>query len=206
VVSRDGAWWAAGVNGKSLAGSEKLAATGAVQENIVLQIPERKGATYHMKITCTGVGATGIAKESYIFAPSTAKLELELNSCKATELDGGNCTLGAETLVSEAIEAKLSTNGVTATADFARHAGEYLFGIPLQGGKCSLAGEGHAIEGSFNMKLPTSGTESVEQQFVGEGEASKGLRMVGFENPEPPVYLTGKFKLKLTSGLAWSFL
>jgi hypothetical protein len=50
------------------------------------------------------------------------------------------------------------------------------------------------------LEVPTGQTEAVEQEFVGEGEAAKGLTWY-----EQPVYLNGKLKLKLASGKAWSF-
>ncbi len=75
--------------------------------------------------------------------------------------------------------------------------------IEVNGG-CAYSGlEG--IIGKFAMKLVKGQEEKTEQEFVGEGEASKELKLVGWMEPEPPVYITGKLKLKLESGSAWSF-
>ena len=56
------------------------------------------------------------------------------------------------------------------------------------------------VQGSVTLQAPKGQTEAAEQEFAGEGTLSKNLKIEG-----KPVYLTGKLKLKLASGKAWSF-
>jgi hypothetical protein len=63
------------------------------------------------------------------------------------------------------------------------------------------------IVGKFTTKITSGKTEQTEMHFVGEGESSSGLEMVGWgSDPSyPQVYIKGKFNLKLASGAKFSF-
>jgi hypothetical protein len=63
-----------------------------------------------------------------------------------------------------------------------------------------FSGGFNPLEGSVTLKLPKGQTEATKQEFVGEGTASKNLKL-----EKTLVYVTGKLKLKLASGKAWSF-
>jgi hypothetical protein len=61
------------------------------------------------------------------------------------------------------------------------------------------------IDGKFTTKITSGGTEQTEMHFVGEGESSTGLEIIGWGNPHPPVYISGEFNLKPASGAKYSF-
>jgi hypothetical protein len=58
------------------------------------------------------------------------------------------------------------------------------------------------MEGHVTFTMPKGREEAVEQTFVAQGtkESPDGLTFL-----KDPANLTGKFKLKLASGKAWSF-
>jgi hypothetical protein len=191
------------VNGKALSGSAKLATAVKVEEPIVLTSKTEKITGETLKIKCTSAALDKGSKEPDIVAPSTAKfVGMALEGCTLAGLKG--CSM--ESYVGlESFEGKLTA--ATAPEDSAefKQTEKYLSLIPFSGTSCAFAGEGTFIWGKFTMKATKGQEEKTEQEFVGEGEASSGLEIVGWGSPHPPVYVTGKFKLKLESGQTWSF-
>jgi hypothetical protein len=191
------------VGGKTLTGSEKLAATVKVEEPIVLYVSDPN--VPDIKITCT----TASVPSSEIVAPSTAKIgSLELSGCSMSGAPG--CSLGGTELRTEPIETTLSTSGPPPLTEdlstFSQTKSEaYLIDLEITGSSCSVSGAGAKIYGQFTTKITSGNTEQTEMHFVGEGEASSGLEIIGWGNPHPPVYISGKFNLKLASGAKFSF-
>ncbi len=188
------------VGGKALSGSEKLAETVKVEQSIVFSI--HGGSSAYATITCTKMSARA---PSEITSSGAIDLEsLGLGGCVLVEKGNSSCELSGSTLTTYPLEAKLSLG--TSPEDGAELTPKSPFApnwLEFKVSECNLLGEAdHPISGTLALKLAKGQTEAVEQEFVGEGEASKGL--YGFNSKEP-IYVTGKFKLKLASGKAWSF-
>ena len=66
--------------------------------------------------------------------------------------------------------------------------------------ECDLFSFLNPIKGTVTLQVPKGQTEATEQELTAEGKLSKGLTWYSTS-----VYLTGKVKLKLASGKAWSF-
>ena len=60
------------------------------------------------------------------------------------------------------------------------------------------------MKGQITFSMPKGREEAVEQTIVGQG-AKESPSELTFLPKEHPAYLTGKFKIKLASGKAWSF-
>ncbi len=75
-----------------------------------------------------------------------------------------------------------------------------------EGDICSLL-EGsfqQFMKGQVTFSMPKGREEAVEQTIVGQG-AKESPSELTFLPKEHPAYLTGKLKIKLASGKAWSF-
>jgi hypothetical protein len=59
----------------------------------------------------------------------------------------------------------------------------------------------YRITGKLPIKMPAGQTESAEQEIVFQ----KAAGLYNFGNTSEPIYITGKVKLKLTSGQKWSY-
>lgn len=156
-----------------------------------------------MVVTCTAASLEG-GNKTVIEAPGTIKIEeVEFSGCSLTGLEG--CSM-QKTFGFEPIEAQFST--ATSPEDSALVKAQRTngyFTLLRFSGTCAFSGEANGVWGKFALKLVKGQTESAEQEFVGEGEASKELEMVGWGYPEPPIYVKGKLKLKLESGSAYSY-
>ena|ERR1700722_4985230 len=184
------------VGGKALTGSAKLAATAKVEEPITFSIPG-----LGMTITCSSLSM----ESPEILAAGTlkAKEESHLGGCKATvgakacfvENEWGELFGGIEGLPSlgTSPEDKLELKSPKA----------YAFVVFELGSNCGAFGGQFALTGKIPFSMSAGQTESVEQTFVGEGTKAKGVNSLNFEGN--PVYVTGKFKLKLASGSKWSY-
>ena len=200
AASASAAQWYVG--GKTLTGSEKLAETVKVEEAVVLAIkvggePPSKYPT----ITCTTVkdSATEIA------APAALKIKgLALGGCNL-KVPGGEekyCELQESNIDSSSLEGKLSAGTLSEDLTEITPLGgtHEVFRTKIREGCVLLGGDELTIKGTTTLKSPQGKTEAAEQEFAGEGETGKGLTW-----DEQPVYLTGKLKLKLATGKAWSF-
>jgi hypothetical protein len=186
------------VGGKALTGAAKLAATVKVEEPIVMSATRE---SIHLVITCT---KASLVKGSHtaIEAPGTIKFEAAvLESCKMTGLTG--CTMGSE-VEFQPFEGQLSTATSPEDSALFKPKGSYFTDLAFNG-TCFAAGEFTFVVGKFAMKLTKGQEEKTEQEFLGEGTGSTGLEIVEWGSPHPPVYITGKLKLKLESGSAWSY-
>jgi hypothetical protein len=184
------------VGGKALTGTAKLAKTVKVEEPIVLS-SER--GEFKLVITCKAASF----REAELQAPGTVKLgELGLESCTETGLT--NCSM-KESIYTEPLEAAFATGTAPEDTGLFKQGSKRYWTILKFSGTCILSGEVAGIFGTLPVKITKGQTESTEQEFVGEGTAGKGLSMTGLGEPELPVYVKGKFKLKLESGSAWSY-
>ena len=187
------------VGGKALTGTAKLATTVKVEEPIVISATREPT---HLVITCTKASLDK-GTHTVIEAPGTLKVEgVVFESCKMTGLTG--CTMENE-LEFRAFSGLLSTAASPEDSVLFKPLSKNLFALlPFQG-TCFAAGEFTGVVGQFAMKLTKGQEEKTEQEFTGEGTASTGLEITEWGNPHPPVYITGKLKLKLESGGAWSY-
>jgi hypothetical protein len=180
------------VGGKALAGSEKLSETVKVEDSITISIPVNKS-----KITCTAL------KASKSEIASTTLITLKgpvLQGCKLTvPSEEGACKLEGSEIFTKPLEAKMSLGqSPEDSAELTAPSKEWF--VFSGGSECNAFLNESPIKGTVTLKAPKGQTEATEQEFVGQGEASKGLTW----NAQP-AYLTGRFKLKLASGKAWSF-
>ena len=98
-------------------------------------------------------------------------------------------------------EAKLATGkSPEDTAEFAATSTTKTLFQFFTNEDCDALPYDNVVQGSVTLQDLKGQTEAAEQEFVGEGTLSKNLKIEG-----KPVYLTGKLKLKLASGKAWSF-
>jgi hypothetical protein len=198
VTSASAAQWY--VSGKALTGTASLSGTVKVVEPIVIST---SGLAENMKITCQDAYLYTYEKGSELIASDTLTFAaMGFENCALTGLS--HCSLADSEISTEPVEATFSTKGlVEDIGEFTQRKKDFM-ALGFYGSECDL-GESTVIVGKFAMKMVTGQQEKTEQEFVGEGEASKGLEIVGWGKPYPPVYITGKFKLKLASGDEWSF-
>ncbi len=185
------------VAGKALVGSAAFAGTAKVEEKITFTMPTE--GTKHVKLVCTSL----YPGKSQIKAPNTATLsKVELGGCTITE--GAECSVEGEELFTKTTLSMELSKG-TGTADtvvLKPEVGTTLFGYAyLLGGKCPLPNPWSLgfTEGHLNLTMASGQTEAAEQPFTFPGE-KEHLEWAG-----KPIYLSGKFKLKLASGGLWSF-
>jgi hypothetical protein len=194
------------VGGKALSGKANLSKAVKVEEPIVFT--SEVGSGHTLVITCKKLSVTGPKSESAeLEAPSTIRFEAEYENCSVAGV--GECRM-EEDIFSSRYDVSLTTG--TAPEDTALIGGNekniWIGPFVMTGGGCEGPTSFH---GSLPVKISRGQTEEVEQEFVGEGKAGKGLELVGWGYQEgtinkfPPAYVTGKFKLKLESGSAWSF-
>jgi hypothetical protein len=186
------------VGGKALSGSEKLSEAVKVEESIAFAI--RIGGeppSNYPTITCTGAKELG----AEIVAPAALKIEaLALEGCKLKVASEPSCKLSSTKIDTFPLEAKMSAGKSPEDAAEVVGTREKIWFNEQLGG-CFILGETEwSIKGTSVLKAPKTQTEATEQEFVGPGEAGKGLTWY-----EQPVYLSGKLKFKLASGKAWSF-
>jgi hypothetical protein len=197
AASASAAQWYVG--GKALTGSEKLAETTKVEENITFTIEISQQPKLDSKLTCS----TLKTPKSEITAPATLKTQMSLGGCKFSEPGHPECGLASgEGILTNALVAKLAAG--KSPEDTTELAGENSsktwFSFEPKEACIFFGGEDGSIKGTATLKTPKGQTEATEQELVGEGEASSGLSIYSY-----PVYFTGKVKLKLASGKAWSF-
>ncbi len=178
-----------------------LAETVKVEENIVLSVPSVK-----LTITCKEAKVTGeptIRGIDYMYMGF-----LSFRSCKTTEPATG-CELKTGIGVASGVEGAAAAEG-TAPEDkllLAPTLNEDLNEFWLnEEENCSLR-EGsfqQFMKGQITFSMPKGREEAVEQTIVGQG-AKESPSELTFLPKEHPAYLTGKFKIKLASGKAWSF-
>jgi hypothetical protein len=201
AASASAAQWYVG--GKAMTGSEKLSETVKVEESIVFA-DEFAYPKYFVNITCTGLK---LPKSEISASAAISLKEPRLEGCKLTiprdEKEDESCALEGTEIWMSSLTAKMSLGSKSPEdgVELKPSLGNEWFAFGGRG-SCeisSIDSEGSII-GTVTLKAVKGQTEAVEQEFVGEGEAGKGLTRYG-----APVYFTGKFKLKLASGKAWSF-
>lgn len=195
AVSASAAEWYVG--GKALTGSEKLATTVKVEQPIVISIP-----TIKYEFTCTA--ASDSAAE--IGAKTTFKATLlRLESCKTT-LPKSGCEMEYPEIPFRSLEGVL-TKG-TAPEDKLKlqpqTAGHELGEIPF-GSDCALGPAGQPMYGAVTLNMVKGQEENTEQTFEGQGTKESPSELKTFSRTGSATYITGKLKLKLASGKAWSF-
>jgi hypothetical protein len=193
AASASAAQWYVG--GKALAGSEKIAESIKVEESIVFSMP-----TIKAKITCKALRSAGASE---VVATGSIKLTgLVFEGCAIAEPK--NCIMEPR-MFAEPLEAKMALEKSSEdSAEIKPNTGKTIleFTISEESTGCGAIGDQgrQPLKGTLTIKAPNGQKEAVEQEFVGEGESSSGLTF-----SSAPVYVTGKFKLKLASGKQWSF-
>jgi hypothetical protein len=186
------------VGGKALTGTAALSTSVKVEEPIVISAT---WGSNHLVVTCRQASLHKGSNE--IEAPGTLKTEWgDFASCTMTGLE--ECSMGSE-IGFEALKGELSTatSPEDAISFKPTNKNDLLTKLPFKG-ECFAVGDTDIV-GSLAMKVVKGQEEKTEQEFVGEGTAGKGLEVVGWGQPHPPAYVTGKLKLKLESGSAWSY-
>ncbi len=192
------------VNGKKLTKnghSQNLAEVVKIEENIVISVPATK-----LAITCKEAKITG---ESRISGIASMQIEfLSLIRCQTTEPASG-CELEERTNKGDYFEASPQMEGIAPEDKLiiAPKTNEDLMEFFFEEeDKCEQAE--HALQallkGQMTLSMPKGREEAIEQTFVGQGTKESPSEMTMLSK-EHPAYLTGKFKLKLTSGAKWSF-
>ena len=196
AASASAAQWYVG--GKALTGSEKLAETVKVEEPVKFTFEVGEGAQ-NPTLTCTGMTAA----KSEVGPSGTIKLGTpRLSGCALVETHNAYCELEGSTLGFVALEAKLAVG--KSPEDAAELAGtggtQKLWTEFTTNEECDLFSFLNPVKGTVTLQAPKGQTEAAEQEFTAEGKLSKGLTWF-----QQTAYLTGKVKLKLASGKAWSF-
>ena len=187
------------VGGKALTGSEKLAETVKVEQPIKFTFHLFQEESENPTLTCTGMTSA----KSEIGASGAIKLkEPALTGCVLVEPNHKNCELNDQTRIGLLpLEAKMALG--KAPEDTAELAGTGTVKAWTEfwpNEECEELNGPDTIRGSVTIQAPKGQTEATEQEFVGEGSLSNGLKWYA-----QSVYFSGKFKLKLASGKAWSF-
>jgi hypothetical protein len=194
-------WWA---GGNVLASSEPLASSTTKVQAFDIEI--NSGA--EMLIQCQSVGLKG----ADIAAPSGGSIEhLVLKECtlSGSELgDAPKCRLTSTTLESKALklEAKLGSKSPEDYLVIKPASGEALIEIPFENGEfpggCPFKSKKpYSLEGTAQLVLPKGREEAVEQPLRFEIGISGELNFARGELAN----LGGEYKLKLSSGKAWSY-
>jgi hypothetical protein len=185
------------VGGKALVGSATLSQTTKVEEKI-------KITSEGIEITCSTLTAGETRTPFEIVAPATLKVgDLLLKGCTVT-VGNQKCGLGGgsgEEIGTRPLIATLSLGtGLEDHGELVRNAkeGESIVWTEFEVGGCGIEGFQFRIKGKVPVKLPHGQTSSTEQELVFE----KAAGLYNFSEGNP-VYLTGKVKLKLTSGSTW---
>ena len=185
------------VNGKALSGSAAISPTVKVQENVQISLYSEK--TLDETFTCTTVKAES---PSEITAPTTLKVDDFLfGGCKTTyPVLEEECKPEGGEIGTYPVSALLGTGtSPEDKGELAPVKGKYWTGFNQRG--CLLEGAwSFEIYGKLPVKLPQGQTSSTEQELVFE----KAPGLYNYNNTSEPIYITGKVKLKLTSGSTWS--
>ena len=182
------------VNGEALKTSATLSQTTKVEEKLELAFYAEE--EHQQTITCTSL--TGVAGKPFeIIAPSTLKIgDFLFKGCKIAYPAG--CKIAGEEIGTSPVSANLLVGtGEEDHGEFALEKGKVWSEFGFSG--CSLEGLGYTLEGTLPVKLPHGQDYNTEQELV--FSKTPGLYN---HNSSEPVYLTGKVKLKLTSGAKWS--
>jgi hypothetical protein len=197
AASASAAQWYVG--GKALTGSEKLAETVKIEEAVKLSAPQ-----IEMTYKCSTV----TLEKGEITAPGIAKFTPRLTGCETTKPATG---CGIESAIRGfPVEAALTKGLTEDTATITgsgtkKNVWEIEFG---DSDVCAFNYWAFDLRGHVTLALTGGQTEAAEQtaSFLGEKETPRGLQMDGTEGGEAgPITITGKLKLKLASGKAWSF-
>ena len=198
AASASAAQWYVG--GKALTGSEKLAETVKTEEAVHFAAQGVNGWGF----TCHAV----TLEKGEILAGAIAKLTPRLTACEATHPKTG-CEINS-TIEGFPTEAAL-TKGASEDTALLTGLGtkKNIWQLEFnEGDSCGQAGWAFDLRGHVTLALPAGQTEAAEQtvSFVAEKESTSGLQMEATEGGSyGGVTTTGKLKLKLASGKAWSF-
>ncbi len=205
VGSASAAQWY--VNGKKLTKyhnitTGNLAGTVKVEENLVISVPAVK-----LTIACKEAKVSG---ESRIQGISYMTVEfLTLSRCETTEPATG-CELQEESFKGSGLEGAAAAEG-TAPEDklvIAPKVSEVLttfwFNEETECKSVELAIQG-LLNGQVTFAMPKGREEAVEQTVTGLGNKESPNELTFKLAKEYPAFLTGKLKVKLTSGAKWSF-
>jgi hypothetical protein len=190
------------VGGKALSGTSAFAQTPKVEGSITISDP-----TDNFKIKCTGVDFEN-AKTSELSAPGSAGFgSVVYQGCEFVERP--SCTIEGKEILEPKLEAtfaKGTGTEDTMTIRFGTKSGETKFGSFYVDGESKCGGLAYNNVLQFNeskpslvLTMPTGQSETAEQAVVFPGE-KESIEYYGSK-----AYVSGSFKLKLTSGAKWSF-
>jgi hypothetical protein len=186
------------VNGKALTGSTPLSSTTKVEEKIEISFYDEK--KLEKTVGCTSLMLHG--KSTEITAPTTFKVgDFLFEGCKMIYPKSlEECKIeGSEELGTAPVSALFSLgtspedHGELSPSTTNKVWNEFVFS------GCIIERLEFKIEGTLPVKLPHGQTASTEQELVFE----KAPGLYNFGEKAEPVYITGKVKLKLTSGSTW---
>ena len=190
-------WWA---GGSKLASSEPLASstTKVARFEILINTPGEQTV-----IECENVSLKG----ADIASPSDGSIEhLVLKECKVNPYDGSGpyCHLASETIESKALklEAKLGSKSPEDDLVVKPASGVVLAEISFPAGQeqCPFSGKKPvSLYGEAQLVLPKGREEAVEQSL--QFRSSEIELSFGGDGAK----LEGEYKLKLSSGKAWSY-
>jgi hypothetical protein len=196
------------VNGKALTGSEKLSTTVKTEESAVISFYANNKEPPYLQVTCPTVSGMYLESITSTGAITTGRAGLGFLECKVTKPIEEDCEVESSSLFTLPLEGKMSLGSKSPedNAEFASLNGaKKWLDVNLDERGCAklvgiAAGNEWEVRGKLTVKVPTGQKESAEQQVVFEG--TEGLYSF---NTLQPVHITTKIKLKLASGLPWSF-
>ena len=182
------------VKGAPLTGSTALAESAKVEESITLTMYSGE-----IKITCTSLAVSeGTKNLADLVAPNTlTTYGLRLGGCSLAGPAG--CKV-SKTIETEPLVATFVTGTAPSDSVELKSKGNVFMEIEYEGVNCPGGDVPYA--GKFTLLAPKGQEELAEQTLPGQGSKESP---VGMKSAGQPVYLGGKFKLKLASGFAWSF-
>ena len=198
AASASAAQWYVG--GKAMTGSENSPKRSKSKNPSSSR--SKQGCNATATLTCSGMTAGKSEIASGAMKLSGVKLTgciLHEQVSKLCELEGSGG--GGESIGLAVAEAKLAAGkSPEDTAELAATGSPKTLFQFFTNENCDALPYDNVVQGSVTLQAPKGQTEAAEQEFTGEGMLSKNLKIEG-----KPVYLTGKLKLKLASGKAWSF-
>lgn len=176
------------VNGTLLLVLEHVATKAIVTEN-----PRLSFST--ITVECTGLEGV---KPEILHPDSFSADKLVFSGCKAS---GGNCALVGTTINTLPVTALVLLSGVTlAVHEVVKPKTKTIFAtFEFSGASCAFASEVQPVSGTALLSAPTGMSENTEQEIV--ANTASGELKLG----SSAATLKGKAKLKLASGLPWSF-
>lgn len=185
------------VNGSHLNDPTTLAASGTVDSEIVLNIPNTR-----IKVTCISNSSTW--HDSEVVPPNEILVELmELRTCEVAE--PAACTLSGQPVNIRTTPLKAVVTKGTTPADkvtFLPRTGTLFTELTFESGTCALEGI-QPVRGQVTLNMPAGQNESTLQAFEGLGTVENNSLTIGAGSR---LYLEGGRQLVyLASESKWSF-